>query len=891
MLKKSLVVFSVPLIASLTFGLLMSPPAQALDPVLFDPRADGQGGDDDELLVVACTDRVFAFAPIPTKVGGFSSFEQLQLGGVQFTLKHGLQSFSQDSASNWPAMDQLGIRFEEPYSVGATVNLSIRAEISGYAPGEFNFSTTVINSSFDQGAGTASDPYVVSSKADLNKMRCYDNAYFELSDDIDMTGKWLPIGVNTFDNNLRWSGYLDGNGHSIENFEVGHLTMRGVGLFGSVNNTHVRDLNFDSPNVIGSRDVGVLVGYAERTSVSNVKIEDADVEGFHSVGLLMGRKNWGGIVSGVSVEGSILGMQYAYRDNTNLDIVGPRELGGLIGYDDGGGSGSTNNVVVVDIDILAEADFVARAAANSPSLTPRIAQNVNQVGGLFGETDETSTFSYFKVDSDINIEVFGLIDEVGGVIGESESALFHLDVDSAINIVHLGVTTLNSFTNEIGGVVGACDDQTVSFANVTSVISISQANGSNNALEIDLVGTEQNVRRIGGMGGYWNDIQSDNFNRVRTVISVEGPAAQEIAGYVGSADNFHAFGVTNLVVTGTLDVNTSSANGIGGFTNLVGSARINGDLVIAAVSVSVSAEGATNVGPFLGTDSNPTLNRLASAFWDSDQNPDFVEGEHYPESATSAELKSRSNLERQGMDFEGAWRISSGQYPALQPCVYLWKFDSGCADGRGNVFPSPGIPSAPSTGSQVYAPSEVIVPDSAPSGSVVTVRGKNLNFVSKVIFNNQALDYTIKSDGTMTFSLPIVGEGMYALSLSGISTGNDFNKQFTVTRSATPVTNPRSVTLNYTNFIGDRSVLTAAARAGITRALAGFTSIDKVVCTGSTSGTRATAADRSLATARAKSACDLIKRLRPEVVVELKATPARGVGPRFRSVSLQISGR
>lgn len=108
--------------------------------------------------------------------------------------------------------------------------------------------------------------------------------------------------------------------------------------------------------------------------------------------------------------------------------------------------------------------------------------------------------------------------------------------------------------------------------------------------------------------------------------------------------------------------------------------------------------------------------------------------------------------------------------------------------------------------------------------------------------------------------------------------------------ATTPGTTPRSVTLNYTNFIGDRSVLTAAARNGITRALAGFKTIDKVVCIGSTSGTRVTAADRRLASARAKAACDLIKRLRPEVVVELKATPARGVGARFRSVTLQISG-
>lgn len=755
MLRKLLLV-SVPVISSLILGLAVSPPAQALDQVLFDPGADGQG-EDDELLVVACTDRVFAFAPIPTKENGFSSFEQLQLGWVEYTLQHGASTFSQTSASDWPAMDQLGIRFDTPYDVGDTVNLTLKADKGGgYATNQFNFSTTVIDSSFNDGSGTASDPYVISSKADLNKMRCYDNAYFELSQDIDMSGKWLPIGVNTFDNNLRWSGFLDGNGHSIENFEVDYPTMRGVGLFGSTNNTQVRDLDFNSPSVTGSRDVGVLIGYAERTGVSKIEIQDAEVQGFHSVGILMGKKNWGGIVSGISIEGSIQATQYAYQSSTQLEIVGPREIGGLIGFDDGGGSGSTNIAAVVDIDILAEANFVALAAANSPSLTPIISQNVTKVGGLYGDTDQDSTFSYFNVDSDINIEIFGKVEEVGGVIGESESALFHVDVDSAINIVHLGVASLNGFTEDIGGAVGATDEHNVNFANVNSAISIAQASGSNNGLEINAVGTEQNVRRVGVMGGYWNDIQYDSFNRVETDISVESPDAQQIAGYVGSADNFHAFGVTNLVVSGNLEVIADSASGIAGFTNLISSARINGDLVIAAVSVSVSDENATNVGPFLGIDSNPELNRLAYSFWDSTLNAD-ANANNYPLGASTAQLQNQSFLAGIGFDFDNIWQVSSG-YPELRPGIYSW--GCGCGSGQGSA----GSGSASAAPSRPYeGPTILSVTRSALAGAEARVTGTKLNSIGQVLVNGQSTSFRLNSDGSLAFTVPNLAPGVYAV--------------------------------------------------------------------------------------------------------------------------------
>jgi hypothetical protein len=105
-----------------------------------------------------------------------------------------------------------------------------------------------------------------------------------------------------------------------------------------------------------------------------------------------------------------------------------------------------------------------------------------------------------------------------------------------------------------------------------------------------------------------------------------------------------------------------------------------------------------------------------------------------------------------------------------------------------------------------------------------------------------------------------------------------------------PLATVQTKVVRLTGFNGDSSVLTKKARARMTKAIKKFTAVNSVVCTGFTSGVMATTSQRKLALDRARKACRFVEKLAPDVVVKLKAAPARGTGPKFRAVRVKITG-
>ena len=76
------------------------------------------------------------------------------------------------------------------------------------------------------GLGTASDPYLITSAAELagladqvNKRNTYQGYYFKLTTDIDLNKReWTPIGTtNNMKNGEAFSGVFDGGNHIISN--------------------------------------------------------------------------------------------------------------------------------------------------------------------------------------------------------------------------------------------------------------------------------------------------------------------------------------------------------------------------------------------------------------------------------------------------------------------------------------------------------------------------------------------------------------------------------------------------------------------------------------------------------------------------------------------------
>lgn len=72
------------------------------------------------------------------------------------------------------------------------------------------------------GAGTQSNPYIIKTPQDLHNVRNNLTAYYELANDIDMTGvTWTPIAP---DSTNRFTGTIDGKGHKILNFTINDTT-------------------------------------------------------------------------------------------------------------------------------------------------------------------------------------------------------------------------------------------------------------------------------------------------------------------------------------------------------------------------------------------------------------------------------------------------------------------------------------------------------------------------------------------------------------------------------------------------------------------------------------------------------------------------------------------
>ncbi len=150
--------------------------------------------------------------------------------------------------------------------------------------------------SFSGGDGGYSSPYLISCGADLrelsdkvnNDKNKYESKYFKLTADIDLGGEaneFTAIG-NNWDKSF--SGYFDGDGHTISGLYINKPTDGYQGLFGSIRDgATIKNLTV-SGKVIGKSYVGGIAGYNQNATVLNCH-NKAEVTGSgSSVGGIVG---------------------------------------------------------------------------------------------------------------------------------------------------------------------------------------------------------------------------------------------------------------------------------------------------------------------------------------------------------------------------------------------------------------------------------------------------------------------------------------------------------------------------------------------------------------------------------------------------------------------------
>ena len=232
--------------------------------------------------------------------------------------------------------------------------------------------------------GTANNPFIIKTPAELDAMRDNLSAYYKLGNDIDLTdylasgagfAKWGEAGWEPVGNSSgKFTGGLDGAGYKITDLWMDRTTGYDFGLFGYIEKAIIKNLGIEiaAAGINCTGKVGGVAGWADYGKISNCYVT-GNISGKDNVGGVIGY-GWG------SVDKCILTSCYATGT-----ISGEKYVGGVVGELAGSMTYcyATGDVIGTDM-------------------------NVGGVAGAFGNDNMTYCYATGAVSGD---------DRVGGVVG------------------------------------------------------------------------------------------------------------------------------------------------------------------------------------------------------------------------------------------------------------------------------------------------------------------------------------------------------------------------------------------------------------------------------------------------------------------------------------------
>ena len=413
--------------------------------------------------------------------------------------------------------------------------------------------------------------------------------YYAIAQNMDATS-WSTSNSGTGSVIANLSGTLAGLGHTISNLTISAPSTSYVGLVGNVSASATavfRDLGIVNANVIGSADVGILLGFTGNNTTANpVTIKDVytagTVQGASAVGGFIGRgyhTNISNAYSSAAVTasgnyaGGFIGQATNATTVTSSDATGSVKgtgyVGGLIGYI-GAGSGASINVNLSYAagnitagsgsytgGLVGYLQYMPGSLANSFA-TGSVTSSGNYVGGLVGYGAGPTIFNCYATG---NVKSSG--NYVGGLAGYYQYG----------PITNSFATGNVSGNNDVGGLIGVA----VTSMGITFIINNDYATG--NVTGGNDVGGLVGAASPNYSTGSFIDITNSN-----TYGNVSG------ANYVGGI-----LGANPTATTATFLINDNSYGNINGTGNYVGG--------IAGYAYSITgstAYGAVTGGNYVG---------------------------------------------------------------------------------------------------------------------------------------------------------------------------------------------------------------------------------------------------------------------------------------------------
>lgn len=223
---------------------------------------------------------------------------------------------------------------EKGFKVTATPNY-INAERSGIIEFENAEGSTSVavkqkksdNPKFEAGNGTETEPYIIATAAQLDEVRNFPSACFELSKDIDLSSYlnsnssgWTPI--------KDFTGNFDGKKHTIKGLWISLSSISNVGLFANIQASYNKRasvsnlfVNISKKGITGGSRVGGICG----------SLSDGNIENCMVIGDISGYQYVGGIV-GVGGEWNNDNSSISQCASSGNIIATDGKVGGILGY-------------------------------------------------------------------------------------------------------------------------------------------------------------------------------------------------------------------------------------------------------------------------------------------------------------------------------------------------------------------------------------------------------------------------------------------------------------------------------------------------------------------------------------------------------------------------------
>gem|GEM_PF-1271917 len=287
------------------------------------------------------------------------------------------------------------------------------------------------------GTGTPEDPYLIGTVHELNAMRFGLSDHYRLTNDInmadtvlwDMARGWTPVGSSP-----RFTGSLDGAGHTLSNAAMVRPGTSYQALFGYTENARIEDVTLSRAYVVGGGNyTAALTAFASGTEMRSIDMDELYLEGGAYTGGLVGYAQSGCAVEFVRVQGM---------------IQGANDTGGLVGYLPGG------TVHACETDVMVSGGtyvggLIGRVASGANIYHSRSEGNVfgdNQVGGLIGHfTTATMSDCHSRAAVEGTSNVGGLIGYMGATSSSSSRARVYRSFSTG---------PVNG-SSAVGGLVGA----------------------------------------------------------------------------------------------------------------------------------------------------------------------------------------------------------------------------------------------------------------------------------------------------------------------------------------------------------------------------------------------------------------------------------------------------